>query len=154
MGITKKNGINPDVLQMSNVFKALGHPARLEILNFIKLNPKSSCMLIVEHIPLSQSTISKHISELKAASVIVGKLEKNIVLYELNLQIFNDTNHFLDKFISEITIIENPDLSIDKKIEGNTSFENKLSETKIKKEQKPNSDLKKHNHTFNHLKSK
>lgn len=154
MGITKKNGINPDVVQMSNVFKALGHPARLEILSFIKMHPKSSCMQIVEHIPLSQATISKHISELKSASVIIGKLEKNIVLYELNLQIFNNTNHFLDKFISEIAIIENPDLSIDQKAEGNTSFENKLSETKIKKEQKRNFDLKKFNHIFNHLKSK
>ena len=149
MGITKKTGINPDVVQMSNVLKALGHPARLEILSFIKLHPKSSCMQIVEHIPLSQSTISKHISELKSASVVIGKLEKNTVLYELNLEIFQNTTIFLDKFISELTTTKNIELNV---IEKNNSLVNKLSETKIKKVQKRNSDLKKFNHVFKHLK--
>ncbi len=101
MGVTKKNGFNPDVIQMSNVLKSLGHPARLEILSFIKMHPNSSCMQIVEHIPLSQSTISKHLSELKSAKIILGNLKKNNISYELNARIFNDSTLFLNKFFEE-----------------------------------------------------
>ena len=56
------------------MFKALGHPARLAILDF--LSETNSCFTgdITEVIPLSRTTVNQHLNELKKAGLIQGQI--------------------------------------------------------------------------------
>lgn len=84
MGITKKIGFTEETLDMAEILKAFGHPARLEIVKFLINSPTCICGDIVELLPLSQSTISKHLSELKKAGIIKGTVSGNSICYCLD----------------------------------------------------------------------
>ena len=62
-------------IELSNVAKALSHPARLEILKVLAQKNACICGEIVEVLPLSQSTVSQHLKALKAAGLITGEVE-------------------------------------------------------------------------------
>ena len=66
------------------VAKALGHPARVQIVRM--LLEKQSCIGcdIVEEMSLAQSTVSEHLRILKAAGIITGEIERPRVCYSLN----------------------------------------------------------------------
>jgi len=61
--------------------KALGHPARVAILKFLIANKSCICGDIVDQLPLSQSTVSQHLKELKEAGLIQGEIEGKRVCY-------------------------------------------------------------------------
>ncbi len=84
MGITKKIGFTEETLEMAEILKAFGHPARLEIVKFLINSPTCICGDIVEFLPLSQSTVSKHLSELKKSGVIKGTVSGNSICYCLD----------------------------------------------------------------------
>ena len=84
MGITKKIGFSEETIEMSEILKAFGHPARLEIVKFLINSPPCICGDIVEFLPLSQSTVSKHLSELKKVGIIKGTISGNSICYCLN----------------------------------------------------------------------
>lgn len=84
MGTTKKIGFSEETIEMSEILKAFGHPARLEIVKFLINSPKCICGDIVEFLPLSQSTVSKHLSELKKSGIIKGTISGNSICYCLN----------------------------------------------------------------------
>jgi len=59
MGTTKSNNFTSKQNRKAELFKALGHPARIAIIEFL-INQKSCiCGDIVEELPLSQSTIDE-----------------------------------------------------------------------------------------------
>ena len=64
--------------------KALGHPTRISILNY--LDKRSCCFTgdLVEVFPLAQSTISQHLKELKNAGLIQGELKPPKIKYCIN----------------------------------------------------------------------
>lgn len=70
--------------QLASVFKALGSATRLSILNFLITNPNSNCMRIVAALSHSQSTISKHLSELKMANIIKTSTLDTVLVYQIN----------------------------------------------------------------------
>ena len=84
MGITKTIGFSEETIEMSEIYKALGHPARLEIVKIIIKASSCICGDIVEILPLAQSTVSKHLSELKKAGIIKGTISGNSICYCLN----------------------------------------------------------------------
>ena len=55
--------------------KALGHPARVRILEHLRQIDKCICGEIVEILPLAQSTVSQHLKILKAAGLVCGEVE-------------------------------------------------------------------------------
>ena len=55
--------------------KALGHPARIKIINYLKKIDRCLCGDIVELLPLAQSTVSQHLKCLKDAGLIKGEVE-------------------------------------------------------------------------------
>jgi predicted transcriptional regulator len=64
--------------------KALSHPVRIRILNFLE---KQSCCFtgqLTEGIPMAQSTISQHLKELKDAGLIQGDVMPPRVKYCIN----------------------------------------------------------------------
>lgn len=84
MGITKTDGFNEETTKMSQLLKAIGHPARLSILHYLANSPSCICNDIVEELPLAQPTISRHLSELKNVGLIQGTITGNNICYCIN----------------------------------------------------------------------
>lgn len=59
-------------MQLSAWFKALGHPARIAILQQLATRQTCVCGELVEDLPLAQSTVSQHLRVLKEAGLIHG----------------------------------------------------------------------------------
>ena len=70
--------------QIARFAKALGHPARMAILNF--LARQESCYFgdIHEELPIAKATVSQHLKELKDAGLIQGEIETPKVKYCIN----------------------------------------------------------------------
>ena len=81
MGTTKEEGYNEKQLRIAELAKALGHPARIAIIDYLLNNPGCICGDIVEEINLAQSTVSQHLKELKTVGIIQGDIEGKKVCY-------------------------------------------------------------------------
>jgi len=81
MGLTKTAEFTKAQNDLALLTKALGHPARVAILEFLIEKKSCFCGDIVEELPLSQSTVSQHLSELKKAGLIKGDIEGPSVCY-------------------------------------------------------------------------
>ena len=81
MGITKTIGFSNETNEMAEILKALGHPARLEIVKFLMKSSSCICGDIVTVLPLAQSTVSKHLSELKIVGIIKGTITGHNICY-------------------------------------------------------------------------
>ncbi len=81
MGLTKTEGFTKTQLSMAAFAKALGHPARIAILQFLATQKGCICGDIVNELPLSQSTVSQHLKELKNIGLIKGDVEGPSVCY-------------------------------------------------------------------------
>lgn len=64
MGASKKEFYTEEQIQMANMFKALGHPARIAIVEKLLENDNLNCSDLQTLIPLAKSTISYHLKEL------------------------------------------------------------------------------------------
>ena len=101
MGITKTFGFAFKINQMADILKALGNPARLKIIQFLMDTPSSNCGEIQVFLPLAQSTVSKHLSELKRVKLIKGKIKGSNIYYSLNQKTWEKVKDFL---LSEINL--------------------------------------------------
>ena len=81
MGATKSYEFSVKENRLAKYAKALAHPARIAILNFLAKQQSCMCGDIVEVLPLSQSTVSQHLKELKEAGLIKGEIEGAKVCY-------------------------------------------------------------------------
>ena len=61
--------------EMAKIFKALGHPTRVRIVEHLIRMDTCVCGEIVDIFPYSQSTISQHLKQLKAAGIVCGEVE-------------------------------------------------------------------------------
>jgi DNA-binding transcriptional ArsR family regulator len=81
MGATKTEHFTDKQNAIATLAKALGHPARIAIIEYlIKVNT-CICGDIVNELPLAQPTVSQHLKELKNAGLIKGEVEGNAVCY-------------------------------------------------------------------------
>jgi DNA-binding transcriptional ArsR family regulator len=87
MGITKTEGFSSEVNELAVIFKALGHPARMAIIELLLKKKDCICGDIVNELPLAQATISQHLRELKTAGIIIGTVEGTSVCYCLNVDL-------------------------------------------------------------------
>ena len=95
--VKKKKQTKEELLQLARFAKALGHPTRIAILNY--LDKQSCCFTgdLVEILPVAQSTVSQHLKELKDAGLIQGEVNPPKVRYCINQEnwlkakaLFND----------------------------------------------------------------
>lgn len=73
-----------DPEHLARIFKALSHPARIKIIRHLKTIDKCICGEIVNILPLSQSTVSQHLKQLKESGLIMGEIEGPSTCYCLN----------------------------------------------------------------------
>jgi DNA-binding transcriptional ArsR family regulator len=74
----------PDTLAPAQVFKALGHPARVEVIRELTKGERCVCEL-VEAVGLGWSTVSRHLSVLRQAGVIEAEKRGLQIFYRLEL---------------------------------------------------------------------
>lgn len=78
--------VRPDIEELALACKALGHPARLRIVEHLREAGACICGRIVEVLPLAQSTVSQHLKCLKEAGLVRGEVEGPRVCYCLDLE--------------------------------------------------------------------
>ncbi|MDD4374918.1 MAG: metalloregulator ArsR/SmtB family transcription factor [Bacteroidales bacterium] len=94
---------NQQEQELALIAKALSHPARIAILDFLA---QSSCCIsgdISNEIPLSRTTVSQHLTELKKMGFIQGTVEGVRINYCLDnkklQEIKEEFNHFFNKLL-------------------------------------------------------
>ncbi len=70
-----------DDRELASLAKAVGHPARVQILRFLAGRDSCMCGDIVDELPLAQSTVSQHLKILKQAGLIRGEVDSPRVCY-------------------------------------------------------------------------
>lgn len=85
-------------IELAKYAKALSHPTRILILNH--LENQSCCFTgdLVDVLPISQSTISQHLKELKNAGLIQGVLNPPKIKYCINQNNWNEAKNMFSKF--------------------------------------------------------
>jgi ArsR family transcriptional regulator, arsenate/arsenite/antimonite-responsive transcriptional repressor len=91
-----------ELTEIANVFKALSHPARLRILQF--LSETKSCITgdISDELPLGRTTVNQHLKELKDLGLIKGETEGAKVNYCLNETTIRKVESQLSGFLANL----------------------------------------------------
>lgn len=83
---------------MNDVFRALSDPTRREILELLRDGPRTSGE-IADKFSTSWATVSRHLSVLKDAGLILAERNGQHVVYELNTTVFQDVVENLIKWL-------------------------------------------------------
>jgi len=81
MGASKTTEYTNKEIELAKYAKAISHPARIAILNFLIKKQSCVCGDIVDELPIAQSTVSQHLKELKASGLIKGNVDGVSVCY-------------------------------------------------------------------------
>ena len=100
MGITKSEEFTVKDNKISKYAKALSHPARVAILNILIKKQACVCGDIVDELPLSQSTVSQHLKELKESGLIKGDIEGVKVCYCIDEKEWENAKTYLTNLFS------------------------------------------------------
>lgn len=106
MGITKRLKFDIETEAIGKICKALGHPTRIEIMTLLWKRDNRTCGEIVELIPLAQSTISKHLLELKKASLVNIRNEGKKTIYSIEVDNIEILKRYFSSYLSTIEISE------------------------------------------------
>jgi ArsR family transcriptional regulator len=77
----KTIALETDDERLVEVFRALGHPARLRIVRVLMQRERCVCGELVDELPLAQATVSQHLKVLKEAGIVIGEIEGPAVCY-------------------------------------------------------------------------
>ena len=103
MGATKSLEFTVKDNRLAKYAKALAHPARIAILQLLAKKATCICGDIVEEIPLSQSTVSQHLKELKDAGLIKGDIEGAKVCYCIDEKEWEKARQSLNRLFESFT---------------------------------------------------
>ena len=104
MGLAKTEEFTVKDNKLAKYAKALAHPARIAILQLLIKKQSCICGDIVEELPLSQSTVSQHLKELKEAGLIKGDIEGAKVCYCIDEKEWEVARLYLDKLFESYKI--------------------------------------------------
>ncbi len=103
MGATKTGHFTDQQNQIATIAKALGHPARIAIIEYLLKVNACICNDIVDELPLAQPTVSQHLKELKNAGLIKGNIEGNSICYCIEETTFEILKNYFVKIITTVT---------------------------------------------------
>lgn len=96
MGATKTDFFTDKQNEIALLAKAIGHPARVAILDYLLKTENCICGDIVNEISLAQPTVSQHLKELKSVGLIKGSIEGNAICYCIDEKVLEKLqNYFL-----------------------------------------------------------
>jgi DNA-binding transcriptional ArsR family regulator len=102
MGASKSEHFSDRHNHLALLAKALAHPARIAIIDFLIKKETCICGDIVNELPLSQPTISQHLKELKDAGLIKGSIEGNSICYCIEPKTLSKLTHYLNQIITKV----------------------------------------------------
>jgi DNA-binding transcriptional ArsR family regulator len=102
MAFSKKEEFMENDIWLADIGKALSHPARINILKILSGMNVCMCGDIVDLLPLSQSTVSQHLKELKRVGLIKGEIEGPKVCYCVNEQTLLKAKKEIDKLFQVV----------------------------------------------------
>jgi ArsR family transcriptional regulator len=102
MGLSKKESFTAKQNRIADLAKALAHPARVAILEFLASKDACICGDIVEELPLSQATVSQHLAELKRVGLIKGEIEGPRVCYCIEKKAWDEAKQLLSQFLIDV----------------------------------------------------
>jgi ArsR family transcriptional regulator len=103
MGLTKTEEFTKTQNDIAALAKAIAHPARIAILQFLSQKKGCVCGDIVDELPLSQSTVSQHLKELKKVGLINGDIEGPSVCYCIDSKVWLKTQKVMTNFFDSHT---------------------------------------------------
>ncbi len=102
MGATKTDLFTKEQNELAAMAKALGHPARIAILQALITARACVCGSLVEELGLAQATISQHLKELKQVGLIQGTIDGTSVCYCINPKMWLQYKEFFTTFFKEL----------------------------------------------------
>jgi DNA-binding transcriptional ArsR family regulator len=102
MGLTKTEHFTASQNEMANLMKALAHPARIAIVDYLLKVNTCICGDIVDELPLAQPTVSQHLKELKNAGLIKGSIEGNAICYCIDETNFLKFQNYLSAIFGKL----------------------------------------------------
>src|ERR1700709_2540577 len=106
MGLTKTEIFSDKQNKLAIMFKALGHPARVAIIQHIINSNTCICGDLVNELGLAQPTISQHLKELKNAGLIQGTIEGTSVCYCIDPKVWKKYKKLFGDFFVEIKAVD------------------------------------------------
>lgn len=101
MGITKKEIFTEQQNRIASLAKAIGHPARVAILQQLFKTNACICGDLVNEIGLAQPTISQHLKELKNMKIIKGNIEGTSVCYCIDQDTWSEIETLFKAFFTQ-----------------------------------------------------
>ncbi len=101
MGVTKSEMFTQEQNQLATTLKAIAHPARIAILQYILKQDACICNDLVHELGLAQATISQHLKELKSVGIIKGNIEGTSVCYCINEKVWASIKAELNTFFGQ-----------------------------------------------------
>ena len=101
MGLTKSDIFSDKQNKLASLFKVLGHPARIAILQYIIDQKTCICNDLVEELGLAQATISQHLKELKSIGIIKGSIEGKSGCYCIDENIWKTVQNEFNVFFNQ-----------------------------------------------------
>jgi DNA-binding transcriptional ArsR family regulator len=98
MGTTKTEIFTEKQNKLAMMMKALGHPARIAILQHLIKARTCICGDLVEELGLAQATVSQHLKELKNVGLIKGTIEGTSVCYCIDGKVWNQFKAVFESF--------------------------------------------------------
>lgn len=103
MAVTKASLFEEEDIRLADWARALGHPARIAILNVLARRCTCLCGDITDELPLAQSTISQHLKVLKEAGIIHGEIDGVKTCYCLNPEVVQELQKSLESFAAYLS---------------------------------------------------
>jgi predicted transcriptional regulator len=99
MGSTKTEIFTDEQNKLAVMLKAMAHPARIAILQYLIKTNTCVCGSLVDELGLAQATISQHLKELKNAGLIQGTIEGVSTCYCIEPKAWKLLHRELDTFM-------------------------------------------------------
>lgn len=97
--LAKIDAFEPRLATLADRAKALGHPARIAILELLAEKETCICGEVVDELPLAQASVSRHLKALKEAGLIKGEIDGPRSCYCLDREALADLREqFVDLF--------------------------------------------------------
>lgn len=102
MGLTKTDLFDEKANTIASLFKALGHPARIAIIEYILQQKSCICSNLVDVLPLAQATISQHLKALKDVGILKGTVEGTSMCYCIDEKQLQLIQHYIKEWNTQL----------------------------------------------------
>ncbi len=104
MGASKTILFTKEQNEMALMAKAIAHPARIAILQYLVKKNACICGDLVDELGLAQATTSQHLKELKNAGIIQGSISGASICYCIDPKVWKTYQNLFSAFFEEVNL--------------------------------------------------